>query len=71
MHALLSPSIDLVRIIPAHFGTRRTTESMAESRAEVDLLLRLMDLTGTVQVADGHSAPCPTSARPSTRPEHA
>ena len=38
VHALLSPTLDVRGIIPAHFGTRRTDRSMFESRAEVDLL---------------------------------
>jgi len=44
VHALLSPSLDVVGVIPAHFGTRRTNDSMAESRQEVIHLLKLMDL---------------------------
>ena len=39
VHALLSPTLDVRGIVPAHFGTERSTTSMAESRAEVDLLL--------------------------------
>jgi hypothetical protein len=46
VHAILTPSFELHGIIPAHFGTRRTSESMAQSRAEVDLLLDFMGLTG-------------------------
>lgn len=53
VHAILTPSFELHGIIPAHFGTRRTTESLAESRAEVDRLLDLMGLTGALTVADG------------------
>ena len=53
VHALLSPTLDVRGLIPAHFGTRRSQRSMAESREEVELLLRLMDLTGKVTVADG------------------
>ena len=48
VHALLSPSFDVRGLIPAHFGTHRSERSMEESREEVDLLLRLMDLTGKV-----------------------
>jgi len=40
VHALLSPSLDVVGVIPAHFGTRRTNDSMAESRQEVIHLLK-------------------------------
>jgi inosine-uridine nucleoside N-ribohydrolase len=53
VHALLSPTLDVRGLIPAHFGTRRSQRSMAESREEIELLLRLMALTGKVTVADG------------------
>ena len=53
VHALLSPTLDVRGLIAAHFGTRRNQRSMAESREEIELLLRLMDLTGKVTVADG------------------
>jgi purine nucleosidase len=53
VHALLSPTLDIRGLIPAHFGTRRSQRSMEESREEIDLLLRLMNLTGKVTVADG------------------
>ena len=46
VHALLSPTLDVRGLVAAHFGTRRSTASMAESREEIDLLLDLMDLTG-------------------------
>ncbi|MFF4622073.1 hypothetical protein [Nonomuraea jabiensis] len=50
VHALLSPSLDIRGLIAAHFGNRRTRSSPAESRAEIDLLLRLMMLDGMVRV---------------------
>lgn len=53
VHALLSPTLDIRGIVPAHFGTRRNNSSLQESRDEVDLLLELMSLKGTVTVADG------------------
>ena len=53
VHALLSPTLDVRGLIPAHFGTERSQRSMAESREEVDLLLDLMGLSGQVVVADG------------------
>lgn len=57
VHALLSPTLDVRGLIPAHFGTERSDQSMAESRAEVDLLLELMGLTGDqVVVANGAEA---------------
>jgi len=55
VHALLSPTLDVRGLVPAHFGTERSTESMRESRAEIDLLLELMGL-------DGRS-PLPTAPR--------
>jgi inosine-uridine nucleoside N-ribohydrolase len=56
VHALLSPTLDVRGIVPAHFGTRRSTTSMEESREEVNLLLSLMGLSGSVPVADGATA---------------
>jgi inosine-uridine nucleoside N-ribohydrolase len=53
VHALLSPTLDVRGLVPAHFGTERSTESMHQSRAEIDLLLELMDLDGRVTVANG------------------
>ena len=64
VHALLTPSFELAGIIPAHFGTRRTTQSLAESRAEVDLLLQLMGLQGVVTVADGAPTALPDERTP-------
>ncbi|GAA3611629.1 nucleoside hydrolase [Microlunatus ginsengisoli] len=64
VHALLSPTLDVRGLIPAHFGTERSDRSMAESRAEVDLLLELMDLDGRVTVADGAEAAIPDEATP-------
>lgn len=53
VHALLSPTLDVRGVIPAHFGTHRTTESLAESREELDLVLRLLALDHEVPTADG------------------
>ncbi len=68
VHAILTPSFELHGIIPAHFGTRRSTESMAESRAEVDKLLDLMGLTGAITVADGAAAALPDVDTPVRSP---
>jgi purine nucleosidase len=32
VHALLSPTLDVRGIVPAHFGTRKSSRSMEESR---------------------------------------
>jgi purine nucleosidase len=53
VHALLSPILDVRGIMPAHFGTDRGRASMQQSRAEIDLLLNLMQMTGRLPVADG------------------
>ncbi|NIK55117.1 nucleoside hydrolase [Kribbella shirazensis] len=68
VHGLLSPTFDIRGLIPAHFGTRRSDRSMAESREEIDLLLDLMDLTGTVTVADGAAAGIPDEQTPVDSP---
>ena len=52
VHALLSPTLDVRGIVPAHFGTARSDTSMLDSRAEVDLLLQLAGLEA-VTVANG------------------
>ena len=64
VHALLSPMLDVRGLIPAHFGTRRSEHSQAESRAEVDLLLDLLGLAGQVPVADGAAAAIPDEVTP-------
>jgi purine nucleosidase len=53
VHALLSPTLDVRGLIPAHFGSARSSRSMQESREEIDRLLALMDLQGKATVADG------------------
>jgi purine nucleosidase len=68
VHALLSPTLDVRGIIPAHFGTRRTEHSMLESRAEVDLLLDLLDMSGGVRVENGAPAALPDEATPVDSP---
>jgi inosine-uridine nucleoside N-ribohydrolase len=68
VHALLSPTLDVRGLIAAHFGRRRSDRSMAESREEIDLLLRLMDLTGEVTVADGAAEPIADEATPRDSP---
>jgi purine nucleosidase len=64
VHALLSPTFDLRGLIPAHFGTRRSTKSMEESRQEIDLLLGLMGLDGSVTVANGAPVGIPDEQTP-------
>ncbi len=68
VHALLSPSLDVVGVIPAHFGARRNDRSQAESREEVDLLLDLLHLSGRVEVADGAPVSIPDERTPVDSP---
>jgi inosine-uridine nucleoside N-ribohydrolase len=53
VHALLTPMFDLRGLVAAHWGHRRSHQSMQDSRDEIDRLLDLMRLTGTVTVANG------------------
>ena len=68
VHALLSPSLDVRGIIPAHFGRWRSAQSMLDSRAEVDLLLELMDLADHVPVANGAPEPIQDEQTPADSP---
>ncbi|UYO96573.1 nucleoside hydrolase [Microbacterium sp. M28] len=68
VHALLSPTLDIRGIIPAHFGTHRTTESLAESREELELLLRLLALDHPVPTADGAPHALPDERTPVDSP---
>ncbi|WP_223189858.1 nucleoside hydrolase [Nonomuraea terrae] len=68
VHGLLSPTFDLRGLIPAHFGTRRTKRSMEESREEIDLLLGLLGMTGSVPVADGAPTALPDEHTPVDSP---
>lgn len=64
VHALLTPMFDVRGLIAAHYGSLRSQRSMAESRDEIDLLLRLMGLTGQVVVADGAPRGIPDEQTP-------
>jgi purine nucleosidase len=68
VHALLSPSLDVRGLIPAHFGRHRSERSMEESREEIDLLLRLTDLEGKAVVANGAADPITDEATPRDSP---
>lgn len=68
VHALLSPTLEIRGIIPAHFGAARIADSMLASREELDLVLRLMDLTGTVPIANGAATALPSTTEPVDSP---
>lgn len=68
VHALLSPTLDIRGIIPAHFGDSRSQRSMLDSRDETDLLLRLMGREGTVRVENGAPSALPDEVTPVDSP---
>ena len=68
VHALLSPTLDIRGLVAAHFGTERSTRSMAESREEIDLLLELMNRAGEVPVANGAATALPDATTPVDSP---
>ncbi len=64
VHAVLSPTLDVRGLIAAHFGNHRSDRSMAESRAELDLLLRLMGRTGEIKAVNGAATAIPDEQTP-------
>lgn len=70
VHALLTPSFEVHGLIPAHFGLHpgRTENSMEASWEEVNLLLRLMNLTYRVRVAPGAKRAMPDEKTPQSSP---
>lgn len=68
VHGLLSPTFDVRGLIAAHFGTRRSDQSMLDSRAELDLLLDLLKLSGSVPVANGAPTGIPDESTPVDSP---
>lgn len=68
VHGLLSPSLDVRGLIAAHFGARRSTRSMEESREEIDLLLKLAGLAGSTRVENGAPFALPDAGTPVDSP---
>lgn len=68
VHALLSETLDVRGLVAAHFGSHRSTRSMAESREEIDLLLDLLQLDHDVPVANGAPHQLPDGATPVDSP---
>ncbi|MCB0126555.1 MAG: nucleoside hydrolase [Caldilineaceae bacterium] len=68
VHAILTPSFDLHGIIPAHFGTAKSTTSMQDSYDETMLLLRLMGIEDQVRVEAGATHAMPDEATPVDSP---
>ncbi len=68
VHGLLSPTLDVRGLIPAHFGTRRSQHSMEESRDEVELLLDLLGMRASTTVANGAAEAIPDEVTPADSP---
>lgn len=64
VHALLTPKFDIRGIIAAHFGNARTNNSMEESYAEINKVLDLMEMKGSVKVVRGASKAMENEATP-------
>ena len=68
VHAVLTPTFELHGIIPAHFGTGKSPQSLKDSHDETIKLLRLMDLEGKVRVEDGATHAIPDESTPVDSP---
>jgi inosine-uridine nucleoside N-ribohydrolase len=68
VHALLSPSLDIRGIIPAHFGAERSDRSMLDSRDELDRLLGLLGAPDGVPIANGAPHRLPDAQTPVESP---
>ncbi|NLK68959.1 MAG: nucleoside hydrolase [Clostridiaceae bacterium] len=64
VHALLTPRFIVKGIIAAHFGTKRTNESMQESYDECVKLLDLMELTDEIGLYKGAEMKMPDENTP-------
>lgn len=64
VHALLTPSFDIHGVIPAHYGTKKSKESLRESREELMRVLELMNWTDRVRVEDGAPNALPDDSTP-------
>ena len=64
IHALLSPSLEIHGISPAHFGTRKSLTSMQDSHEELVKILDMMNIAGQVRIADGAAAALPDDRTP-------
>lgn len=53
VHALLSESILLKGIVPAHFGTEKSSHSQKDSYEETMLLLKKMQMQNMIRVENG------------------
>ncbi|MBM3957616.1 MAG: nucleoside hydrolase, partial [Gemmatimonadetes bacterium] len=66
VHALLTPSFEVHGIVPVHFGTAKSADSLKDSHDEVMLLLDLMGMAGRVRVEDGAPHALPDERTPAS-----
>ncbi len=64
VHALLSESILLKGIVPAHFGTEKSSHSQKDSYEETMLLLRKMQMQNMIRVENGAQTALTDEATP-------
>lgn len=64
VHAALTPSFDLRGMIAAHYGSTKHSESMKQSRLEVDLIYRLLGGTPAYPILNGSATPLPDANTP-------
>lgn len=68
VHAMLTPTFEIHGLVAAHFGAHRSTTSMQDSRDEIDLLLRMLGMTGSVRVENGAPLALPDERTPVDSP---
>ena len=68
VHAVLTPSFELHGIIPAHFGSLKSSTSMQDSYDETKLLLNLMGLEDQIRVEAGAKGAMPDELTPIDSP---
>ena len=68
VHAVLTPSFELHGIIPAHYGTKKSPQSLKESHDETVKILDLMGLLDQIRVEDGAEGAMPDESTPVDSP---
>jgi purine nucleosidase len=66
--AMLSRSLKIEGIVAAHFGNERGSNSMQESRAEIERIVSLAGMTGQFRVENGAASKIPDEHTPQDSP---
>lgn len=64
VQALLSPKIENVGLVAAHYGLKRHADSMQRSFEELERVVEKMHFTGQVPILHGGARPMPDTATP-------